>query len=57
MFLIIKAIGNFLNRTKIKSSQTYTKLLTGFTEGHGERLPLKYYAMNALLFEKTLKQL
>ena len=36
-----KVITHFWNRTKNKSSQIY-KLLTGFTEGNGERLLLTY---------------
>ena len=33
----------------IKSSQIY-KQLTGFTEGNGERLPLKYCSMKCITF-------
>ena len=35
--------------TEKKSSQIY-KLLTGFTEGNGERLLLKYYFMKCFTF-------
>ena len=40
----IKAIGHFLNRT-----------LRGFTEGNGERLPLKYYSMKCFTFLEIIQ--
>ena len=47
--LSLKAIIHFRNRKKIKSSQIY-KQHTGFTEGNGKRLLLKYYSMKCFTF-------
>ena len=48
----LKAILHFRHRQK--SSQIY-KYLTGFTEGNGERLLLKYYPMKCFTSRENIK--
>ena len=47
--VLLKAIIHFRYRKKEKSSQIY-KSFTGFTEGNGERVLLKYYSMKRFTF-------
>ena len=53
--LRFKAIGHFLNRTKIKSSYRFTNNLQGLQKVMVKDFPWNIIPWNALLFEKTLK--
>ena len=50
----LKAIGHFWTEQKLKVHR-FTKKLTGFTEGNGEGLPLKYYYMKCFTFWENIR--
>ena len=52
-YILLKPLYTFETGKK-KSSQIH-KQLTGFTEGNGERLLLKYYCMKSFTFREKIK--
>ena len=49
-FKLLKPLYTFGTENKIKVHRFTNNFLTGFTEGNGERLLLKYYSMKCFTF-------
>ena len=55
VFLFLKPLDTFGTWKHKQSSQIY-QLITGFTEGNGERLLLKYYSMKCFTFLENINK-